>query len=81
MFKEDLMLLADKIAADNLEDAELFVKEMHDKYNDQPIAHARIHLVWANLSRLRNDYLSALGHIAAAIIFAIPVSLFKKFNS
>lgn len=81
MYKKDLKALTDKIAADDLEDAEELVKEMHAKYNDQPLAHARIHFTWANIASLRRDYMHALGHMVAGIVFAIPVSLFKRIKS
>ncbi len=81
MYEKDMKTLSEKIAADKLEEADRFARELHGAYNDQPLAHARIHFTWARIAWLRNNYLPALGHMVAGTVFAIPVSLFKKLKS
>ena len=80
MFEEDWITLQSLITSDNLEDAESFVKEMHQTYHKHAFMHARIHFAWSRIARLRKAYLKSLGQWIAGAVFAIPVSLFQKYS-
>ena len=80
MFKEDWITLQHLIAVNNLEGAELFVKEMHQTYHKYALLHARIHFAWSRIARLQKNYLAALGQWIAGVVFAIPVSIFQKYR-
>ena len=79
MFKEDWITLQSLITSSDLEDAETFVKEMHQTYHKYALMHARIHFAWSKIARLRKAYLKALGQWIAGAVFAVPVSLFQKY--
>ena len=80
MFKEDWITLQSLITSNDLEDAEAFVKEMHQTYHKYALMHARIHFAWSRIARLRKAYLKALGQWIAGAVFAVPVSLFQKYS-
>ena len=79
MFKEDWMILQRLITTNDLEGAELFVKEMHQTYQKHALMHARIHFAWSRIARLRKAYLWSIGQWLVGAIFAIPVSIIQKY--
>ena len=74
MFKEDWIKLQSLITTKELDDAEVFVKKMHQSYHTYGILHARIHFAWSKIAWLKQTYLWSIGQWIAGAIFAIPVS-------
>ena len=76
MFKEDWVTLQSLITSVDLENAEVFVKAMHQTYHKYALMYARIHFAWSRIARLIKAYLKSLEQWIAGAIFAIPVSFF-----
>ncbi|MCK5190878.1 MAG: hypothetical protein KAR12_12560 [Methylococcales bacterium] len=80
MFEEDWITLQGLIRSGELDDAEVFVKKMHQTYHKHAFLHARIHFALSRIARLRKAYLWSIGQWIVGAIFAIPVSLFQKYS-
>ncbi len=79
MFTEDWFTLQSLIMTSNFEDAELFVKQMHQRYQKYPLCHAKIHFAWSKIARLKKAYLFSIGQWLTAVIFAVPVSIIQRY--
>lgn len=79
MFTDDWLTLQSLIMASKVEDAELFVKQMHQDYQKHALYHAKIHFAWSKIARLKKAYLISIGQWLTAVFFAIPVSFIQRY--
>ncbi len=79
MIDDDLLTLQTLIVGGDHDAAERLLGQMHRRYQREPFAHARVHFAWARIACMRRSYVAAAGHWLAAVVFAVPVSLWQKW--